>query len=196
MKNHTIIKTTQKQMMEMAANWISINEPRIIEVGCSSGSFTDFIKKRGIPNYIGLDIDDFVIDRAREAYPEYKFMVADINENYYLLRKASMIVLFQTLQCIRHDLRLLNNIIPSTKMIISVPNSPYGGNLRHYELSDWKKRFSRYIDFSKFVTIQNPKKVDKRSFLFKGVRNEYIDKKNLAEFPHVTFDGLIIGGGS
>jgi len=191
MTEYEIVKRYPDDMLQTAVNWISPDEIRIIEVGCGNGNFAEFIEQRGISRYIGVDISKNEIDKAKDLYPQYRFLVADITKNYNFLNKASMIVSFQTLQHIKDDLPLLNNIKPKTKILISVPNSPYGDAIRFFELDGWEERFSQYIDFNKIITFQNMRKPDKRSFLFKGLRNDFIDKETIKEFKNVTFDNMM-----
>jgi SAM-dependent methyltransferase len=185
------VKATQEKMLELASNWIPPEEKRVIEIGCNNGNFSELLEKRHVANYIGIDIQDDKIKEARKLHPKYKFYCADITKNLYFLTKASMIVSFQYFANIKEDLVVLNNIIPGTKMILSVPNSSYGDRVRWFELRGWSKRFSVFMDFNKIVIIQNPRKPDKRSFLFRGTRNDYVNKKTIVNFEDLTFDNMM-----
>jgi len=185
------IEATQSKMLEMASNWISPAEKRVIEIGCNTGNFAELVEGRHVVNYIGIDIQSDKIAEARKLHPKYKFYCADITENLYFLTKASMIVSFQCFEHIKDDLIVLNNIIPGTKIILSVPNSAYNGHVRWFEIKGWKKRFSKFINFNKIVTIQNPRKRDKRSFLFRGTRNNYVDEKTIENFENLIFDNMM-----
>lgn len=185
------VRATQAKMLELASNWITPEEKRVIEIGCNNGNFSELLEKRRVVNYIGIDIQDDKIKEARKLHPKYKFYCADITKNLYFLTKASMIVSFQCFEHIKNDLIVLNNIKPGTKMILSVPNSSYEGHFRWFELRGWSKRFSVFMDFNKIVTIQNPRKPDKRSFLFRGVRNDYVNKKTIENFENLSFDNMM-----
>ena len=165
-----IFKITQKEMREMAIDWV---DPlaNIIELGCSSGNFAMELQKRGIRNYIGIDILKNKIKEAKSKIPDMAFMCCDIIENLYMLKGATQFISFQCLEHIKQDLDVLKSLNERTKVILSVPNSPYKGHVRWFELEGWEKRFSKYIDFDYACVIQNPKKENKRAFLFRGVRN-------------------------
>ena len=92
-----------------------------------------------------------------------------------ILKPATLFIAFQCLEHIQEDLKVLQALSEGCKCFISVPNSKYPGHIRWFELDGWRNRFKKYIDFDEIVTIQNPRKVNKRSFLFKGIRNGYKD---------------------
>jgi len=169
-----IFNVTQKEMREMALDWI---DPfaNIIELGCSSGNFAIELQKIGIKNYIGIDILKDKISEAKIKIPNMNFICCDILDNLYMFDKIAQFVSFQCLEHIKDDLKILNALNEGTSTIISVPNSPYKGHIRWFELDGWTERFSKYIDFDHKCTIQNPKKKNKRAFLFKGIRNGYKD---------------------
>ena len=203
-KKHQFVKTKKSvpdKVLEIAANWILDYEKQIIEIGCSNGNFTTLLEKRNVSNYIGIDMNKQKIIEAKILYPHFRFMCTDITQNVHLLRKANLVVSFYTLEYIKDDFSVLNNIPPNCKIIFSVPNSPYKAKIRYFELEGWKERFQKFINISKIITVTNPRKPDKRTFLFKGVRNEHIDKKTIYVPEHYRFDNMMervkgnIGGG-
>jgi SAM-dependent methyltransferase len=170
-----IYEMTQNKMRQMALDWISPDEKHVVELGCSNGNFAELLYYRGITNYIGIDILKDKISEAKTKLPGMLFMCCDITDNLYMLEKATTFVSFQCLEHIKDDLKVINSLKEDTNVILSVPNSPYKGHVRWFELNGWTKRYRPYIHFEARHTIQNPKKVDKRSFLFKGVRNDHKD---------------------
>ncbi len=187
-----MIEASQDEVRYLASNWVSHEEERIIEIGCNTGNFATVLEKRHITNYIGIDIDSNAIKEARKLHPGFKFYCTDITENLYYLTKASMIVSFQTFQYIEDDLEVLNNIPPGTKIILSVPNDSYKNkHVRWFELEGWEERFSKFIDFNKIISSKTSRKPGKRIFLFRGIRNDYIDKQTIEFFRDVTFDNMM-----
>jgi len=168
-----ILKVTQDKMREMALEWIPENQT-IVEVGCSSGNFATLIKDTD-HSYIGIDILSKKINEAREKLPNMNFVNCDIIKNLYMLKQATTVVSFQCLEHIKEDLKLIKSIPWGANVIISVPNREYRGHVRWFEVDGWKNRFAPYIDYDNITTIQHPKKVNNRSFLFIGVRNEFND---------------------
>jgi len=166
-----ILNVTQKEMREMSLKWIS-DEGGIVELGCSNGDFAELLFKNNMKNYCGIDIQKDKIQEAKIRLPQMGFFCCDIINNLFLLEEAQTFISFQCLEHIVNDLDVLKALIPKTNVILSVPNSPYKGHIRWHELEGWEERFSPYIDFDYSYIIQNPIKPNKRSFLFKGVRND------------------------
>ena len=169
-----IFNITQKEMRDMALEWIDPLD-FVVELGCSNGNFAEIFYNKGFRNYIGIDIQKDKINEAKKKLPKMLFMCADIVDNLYVLNGFNTFVSFQCLEHIENDLEILNEMKEGMKMIISVPNSPYKGHVRWFELEGWENRFSKYIDFDYACVIQNPKKPKKRAFLFKGIRNGHKD---------------------
>jgi len=169
-----IYTVTHDKMRDMALEWISKNDT-LVEVGCNTGNFADIVNKKKIKNYTGIDIQSDKIDEARKKFPNMNFVNCNILKNLNLLKNATVVATFQSLEHIKQDLDIIKAIPLGCKVIISVPNSKYKTHVRWFELNGWKKRYEPYIDFDEAITIQNPKKLNKRAFLFKGVRNAYKD---------------------
>lgn len=166
-----IFNVTQDKMRKMALDWVQHDEDGIVELGCSNGNFAEELSKKGITNYCGIDIQQDKINEAKKRLPKMSFVCCDIINNLSLLKKAQTFISFQCLEHIKEDLEILKALNKGTNVILSVPNSPYKGrHIRWFELEGWEKRFSKYIDFEDIITIQNPKKLKKRAFLFKGIR--------------------------
>jgi len=164
-----IFNIAHDKMREMTIPWLN-DEGGIIELGCSDGNFAELLFKNNMRNYCGIDILKDKIDEAKKKLPKMGFFHCDITNNLFLLEEAKTFVSFQCLEHIENDLDILKSLNLGTNIIISVPNSPYKGHIRWFELEGWKKRFSPYIDFDYECVIQNPNKPQKRSFLFRGVK--------------------------
>ena len=194
MKNHKLVRTNEivtEKMLKLAANWILDYEKQIVEIGCGIGNFASLLDERNISNYVGIDMVKEKIIKAKIFYPNFRFMCSDITQNVHLLRKASLVVSFYTLEYIEDDFSILNNIPSNCKVIIGVPNSQYKTKTRYYELDGWINRFKKFLNLNKIITIKNPRKPDKRTFLFKAVRNSYIDKKTIYVPEHYRFDNMM-----
>lgn len=166
-----ILKVRQDEMREIACDWIDKNEKMIIEIGCSDGNFANLLYKRGITNYMGLDILPDKIEEAKKRFPEMQFKCCDATKTLEELKSATTFAAFQCLEHIESDLDILEAIPIGANVIISVPNSPYRDrHVRWFELNGWTGRFLPFMEIEKAITIQHPTKKAKRSFLFKGVR--------------------------
>ena len=174
-----ILTTTQDEMRNIAADFLTpINKGILLEIGCSAGNFVSILKNKGIDTqkYIGIDILKNKIKEAKKEHPGVNFIHADICKEIEYLQKTEILVSFQALEHIGtvggyEDVQIFTHLKPNTKIIISIPNSPFRKeHKRWFELDGWKNRYSKYINFDYEVTIQNPRKKDKRSFLFKGYK--------------------------
>jgi len=166
-----IFTAEQDYMREYASKWITNNDDLIIELGCSNGNFANLLFKKGINNYLGIDILDKRVLEAKKSYPNLNFICCDILKNLYLLKKPSIFVSFQCLEHITEDLEIIKSILPGTIMIFSVPNKPYKkAHVRWFELEGWHNRFSPYVNLIEEITFQHPRKENNRAFLFKGVK--------------------------
>lgn len=170
-----ILNINQDEMRKMTIPWLNKNDKLIIELGCSNGNFASLLHKNEFKNYLGIDIQKDKIIEAKKEISDMNFICCDIINNLTLLKEATTFVSFQCLEHIKEDLKILNSLKKGTKIIISVPNSPYKGHIRWFELDGWEERFSLYITIDYFYVIQNPNKPKKRSFLFRGERNGYKD---------------------
>jgi len=173
-----ILKTTQDEMRKIAADLLIPFKGTILELGCSNGNFVSILKNKqaDLKNYTGIDISKQKIIESKKLYPDINFIHKDICNNMHILKQVNNFVSFQTLEHVGivngiEDCLILKNLKSNTKIIISVPNSPYRNeHKRWFELEGWKNRYKNYINFSYEITIQNTKKENKRSFLFEGYR--------------------------
>lgn len=163
-----IINTTQKEMREIASKWI-VKDDYVIEIGCNTGNFAALLNKK-VKGYTGVDIQEDKISEARIKLPKMNFVNCDIIQNLEMLKNATVVVSFQTLEHIEEDLKILEAVPWGCIVIISVPNSKFKGHVRWFEIEGWRERFSKYVSIHEEITIQNPKKLNKRSFLFRGIR--------------------------
>jgi len=174
-----ILKITQDEMRKIAVRLLKpLSEP-ILEIGCSSGNFLELLMKErdfSRTKYAGVDINKKAIEKAREKFPDITFKCIDISNYKKVLSKIHKIVSFQTFEHIGtkdsdEDRQIIKSLSSGTIFVFSVPNSPYlDEHKRWFELDGWIERYSPYLEFTYSLTIQNPKKENKRSFLFRGIR--------------------------
>lgn len=169
--HNSILKIKQVEMRKLALELLlPVKEGIILEVGCSNGNFAELLNEKKVYNYVGIDILEDKIKIAKKRYPNLYFKCADICKEE-LIWPVSALVSFQALEHIPDDKEIFKKLDKGTKVVFSVPNSPYGKNhLRWFELEGWKNHYKDLIDFDFHLTIQNPVKLSKRSFLFRGYR--------------------------
>lgn len=166
------IKAYQDRMRNMAMGWLGVDD-YVIELGCSSGNFAGELEGCDIGGYLGIDIQTDKIEQAKKDHPNMNFVCCNILDNLHMIKRAKTFVSFQCLEHIKEDLKIIQTLPEGCRVIISVPNRPYPGHVRWFELDGWGNRFSPYIEIAETVTIQHPKKENNRAFLFRGIRNGY-----------------------
>ncbi len=57
---------------------VPISGTAILDVGCGTGDFSEFLYKRGVRRYVGIDILHSALEKARSKYPEETFLEGDI----------------------------------------------------------------------------------------------------------------------
>lgn len=57
---------------------ISFKGTSILDVGCGTGDLSAFLRKKDISDYVGIDIYEPSLERARERYPQETFMNDDL----------------------------------------------------------------------------------------------------------------------
>lgn len=56
----------------------TIKNTSCLDIGCGTGDFSVFLRKRNIEEYLGVDIYDLALEKARDKYPEETFLHLDI----------------------------------------------------------------------------------------------------------------------
>lgn len=57
---------------------VPISGASCLDVGCGSGDLSLFLRKRGMRRYVGIDIYAPSLEKAKEKYPDEKFILGDI----------------------------------------------------------------------------------------------------------------------
>ncbi len=112
-----------------------VSEPKVLDLGCGNGRFCSFLTNK-IPNfdpknYIGLDFDNFLLEKARIANPKASFVKVDILDfdslaKLFSNRTFNLIVVYGFMHHIPsfqkrvHFLNLLRNFLaPNGKISFS-----------------------------------------------------------------------------
>ncbi len=56
------------------------NSTNVLEIGCGTGYWTEYLKSLGAKNYTGNDIAEVSVQNLAKQYPEFKFIHGDISE--------------------------------------------------------------------------------------------------------------------
>jgi ubiquinone/menaquinone biosynthesis C-methylase UbiE len=105
--------------LEKYFSFIIPADSNVLEIGCGTGELLNAVR----PSYgVGIDFSEEMIKIASESFPEYKFMVDDI-ENLQLNEKFDYIImsdLIMSLWDVQKAFQCLNNVChEKTKIVIS-----------------------------------------------------------------------------
>jgi ubiquinone/menaquinone biosynthesis C-methylase UbiE len=50
----------------------------VLDVGCGKGDFSKTLRQQGVSSYLGIDINQVVLETARERHPDELFLFADL----------------------------------------------------------------------------------------------------------------------
>ena len=119
-------------------------DAKILDIGCGSGQFANFLEDRGYKNYEGIDFSKQAIEMAREA-SKLPFRVADAFSADVLDAPYDVVVSMEVLEHITRDLDLVKGIRPGTVCFLTVPNFDSVAHVRFFT-SDHAVR-SRYFEY-------------------------------------------------
>lgn len=96
----------------------------ILEVGCGAGQFANMLFDAGFYNYQGIDYSKEAIKLAQKNNPDHlnSFFIADAFRDPILEEPHDLVIMFEVLEHIQDDLRLLSRLPEGTNILISVPN--------------------------------------------------------------------------
>lgn len=62
---------------------VSLKGKNVLEIGCGTGFYIDFLKQHGVNSYTGIDITEISIQTLSKLYPEIQFFQADIGDDAF-----------------------------------------------------------------------------------------------------------------
>lgn len=129
----------------------------IIDIGCGVGQFANMLFDQGFHNYHGIDFAEKAIVIAKQANPKFqdRFMVDDAFKSSIFEFNYDLVILFEILEHLNEDLKLLERIKPGKKVLFSVHNFPDDNHVRYF--TSIERVIARY---SKSVKILDTKTVN------------------------------------
>jgi SAM-dependent methyltransferase len=98
---------------------ITIDESlNVLEIGCGTGYWTEFLKSYGVKKYTGNDIAEISVRKLKEIYPGYDFIQGDISALPLPGNAYDMVIMIDVSQHITDDNRFnaaMKNIWNSLK---------------------------------------------------------------------------------
>ncbi len=126
---------------------LSLEHPRVLEIGCGTGYLARMIIEKGVP-YRGFDFSGEAIQKALRFSPGGDFKVADAyrRESYFPVDYDTIICM----EVLEHvdDFNLIKNLPAGVHFIATVPDFDDVAHLRLYTdpERDIKQRYAPYMD--------------------------------------------------
>lgn len=150
---------------------MSLENPRILDIGCGPGQFAHFLFDSGFTDYRGIDFSTVAIDMAKESLPQWqdRFMVADASTLSSIAGTYSVAVLFEVLEHIERDLDVLSKIPAGTHVIFSVPSFGSASHVRSFSSpKKVRKRYEQTIAIESLDVLDNCPESGKTIYLVYG----------------------------
>lgn len=143
----------------------------ILEIGCGVGQFANMLFDAGFSRYTGLDFSSEAIKLAKETNPAFseRFLVGDAFQTPLLDGAYDIVIMFEILEHLNEDLKLVSRIQPGRKVLLSVPNfmDPY--HVRCF--ADVQEACNRYRELIKiFDAFEMPLTGSNKLFYLIGER--------------------------
>jgi 2-polyprenyl-3-methyl-5-hydroxy-6-metoxy-1,4-benzoquinol methylase len=124
--------------------------PRILDIGCGTATFVNFLKEINYTNYTGVDFSDVIIKFSKKRFPEYNFICENITTSSFLkktFRNFDIFVGFEVLEHIHADLQIISEIPEGKELIFSIPNFDCVSHVRYFkDFNQIKKRYSKLLN--------------------------------------------------
>ena len=136
-----------------------INEEDVIaDLGCGVGQLASLMIANNKHYSYGVDFSSEAIQTAKNNNISIKdkFFVGNLyDQSCFKIAPYNCVVMFEVLEHIRHDLKVINYIESGTKMICSLPSFDYKSHVRFFENEKQiHKRYNDYIDIKEIISVK------------------------------------------
>ena len=127
----------------------SMNNPRVLDIGCGPGQFAHLLFDNGITSYKGIDHSSEAIELAKNNVPQWagNFTVTNVFDIDSLPENIDIVTMFEVLEHLERDLDLLKLIPSGTQVLFSVPSYGSTSHVRQFKHpQNVKKRYKSLVD--------------------------------------------------
>lgn len=165
-------------VMQLLDKHAPVKEPRLLDIGCGTGQFAEFLVNHKTVNYTGLDFSKKAIElaKSRKYHNGFNrnipiFIKTDINEQFVWDEKFDAYTIMETLEHIENDTEIVSRIPQGAFVIITVPTFDDEGHVRFFTTKE--EVLKRYGPFLGCEISNNRKVVEmvRSWFVIYGYRN-------------------------
>lgn len=130
--------------------------PRVIDIGCGPGQFANLLFDNEIVDYKGIDFSSEAIKLAKLRNEKYSdlFFIDDAYMSNIYYGDYNIAILFEVLEHIQDDLRILRKIRSGAKVLFSVPNFQSKSHIRVFNNGEEIiNRYNNIIEIDKIYTF-------------------------------------------
>jgi SAM-dependent methyltransferase len=150
---------------------------KILDIGCGPGQFAELVLDWQFPKYTGVDFSAVAIEKAQQAVPQYKFVIADVlKPGAYRDFEFDCIVSMEVLEHIEADTAVVSSFPPGIRCLVTVPNFPYVSHVRHFDTCESvANRYGRFFTDATITRLKGTRDEFEQFFLLDGVRNTVVE---------------------
>jgi len=90
---------------------LNIKDQDVLEIGCGNGHGAHLIHQRSPRSYVGLDVMEEQIEKARRRYPQYTFLVQDATDlSQFANASKDVVIIFGVLHHIPEWRKVIDEI--------------------------------------------------------------------------------------
>lgn len=145
----------------------------LLEVGCGSGQFAEFVDRDLVIKYTGLDLSATAIEHAQaKGLAEFRFETADALTTPVMETDYDALVCTEVLEHIDEDRKLIQRFKTGVRCICTVPSFPYESHVRHFcSEKEVSERYSGFFNNFTVWGLASAYKPGDVYYLFDGVKN-------------------------
>ena len=135
-------KESHRKRMELVCEYLKeiLQGKSFLDIGCAEGIYCDFAEKHGASLVLGVDVSPSKIEKARERYPNCKFIVADGADLSAVNDSWDIILSSETIQHVidykKFVIAMRDKLSDNGEIIITAPNLSKTGENTFAEISE------------------------------------------------------------
>lgn len=151
----------------------SPDHANILEIGCGSGQFAEFLVRECTTSYTGIDLSAEGINQAKaKQLPNCRFEAANALDTEIIRHGAySLAICMEVLEHIHDDLKLVESLRSKTRCLFTVPNFDYESHVRFFTTCrEVQDRYGQLFESIDVWAIDASHGAGLKYFLLDGVR--------------------------